>query len=79
VDEARHEEFDPIPGQEGAGWQPEDLTLGERLDSPEQGGERAPFEPQPDGPVEDREARLVGEDADVILDRADAQHLGTRP
>ena len=36
--------------------------------SPEQGGERAPFEPQPDGPVEDREARHVGEDPDVVLD-----------
>lgn len=28
----------------------------------------APDEPRPDGPAEDREARLVGEDPDVVLD-----------
>ena len=32
------------------------------------GSERAVSEPQPDGPAEDREARLVGEDPDVVLD-----------
>jgi pyruvate/2-oxoglutarate dehydrogenase complex dihydrolipoamide acyltransferase (E2) component len=32
------------------------------------GSERALSEPQPDGPAEDREARLVGEDPDVVLD-----------
>jgi pyruvate/2-oxoglutarate dehydrogenase complex dihydrolipoamide acyltransferase (E2) component len=32
------------------------------------GGEQASTEPQPDGPVDDREARLVGEDPDVVLD-----------
>jgi hypothetical protein len=30
--------------------------------------ERAPSEPHPDGPAEDREARLVGDDPDVVLD-----------
>lgn len=30
--------------------------------------ERAPSELHPDGPAEDREARLVGEDPDVVLD-----------
>jgi pyruvate/2-oxoglutarate dehydrogenase complex dihydrolipoamide acyltransferase (E2) component len=32
------------------------------------GDERALSEPQPDGPAEAREARLVGEDPDVVLD-----------
>jgi pyruvate/2-oxoglutarate dehydrogenase complex dihydrolipoamide acyltransferase (E2) component len=32
------------------------------------GGERPSSEPRPDGPVEDREARLLGEDPDVVLD-----------
>jgi pyruvate/2-oxoglutarate dehydrogenase complex dihydrolipoamide acyltransferase (E2) component len=37
--------------------------------SPRSGGdERALSEPQPDGPAKDREARLVGEDPDVVLD-----------
>lgn len=43
-------------------------SRGARGSSRDRGDERASAEPHPDGPAEDREARLVGEDPDVVLD-----------